>query len=318
MRRLDDAEQLLKLVSHFNDARKVEFLVNSRIFPEANRYEPTGKKVETLLKKLAIYADKVIFLLPDVAAGNAQESQNMVIRLEELASAHISSTEFQEIFYFLPEKVVPRIEAVSDFFDDGGASGDMLIGDPAFDFEVTYHNEYGYYIDLSDFQIQSHVFELSECNAEAPSVLNVWLPCIENIPLEVFLQIRNDEHDAFVRLQHAVKKILRETNGIDSTTKVKELFETVDYETRAYEARMQKVKRSRALRKYEMLIGACVMGVGLALDSHVMKIIMSVIGSYSLKGVIDNAFRDRERIDDLSQSDFHIPWMLNKENLRNI
>lgn len=316
MRVLSDAEKLDEIVSQLNQARCVEFIVDCKILPNIQVPVRTKHKFETLMKKLAVYADKVIFLLPDINSGNDKPSQDVISRIDNIVDTQISSAKFNEIFCFLPEKIVPKLESVSDFFDDGGASGNMLVGKPAFDFETSYHNNNGYYIDLTDLQLAHHLFEHSSSSKRQTSVLNFWLPCINNIPLDVFLKIRKDESDAFIRFQRAVKKILKETNSLDTTLKIKDLFEEVDYETRAFANRMERVKRSRALRKYEILLGFCVMGVGLAMNCNVLKILMPILGSYSLKGVVNNLLRDREKIDDLRSTDFFIPWFLNEANMR--
>lgn len=313
---IEDPGHLARLVEGFNQAGNLEFIVDAAALPPHYLTPARRTEVETFLKKMAVYADKIIFLLSDINEGDASQSRLMLARVDELTTAKIASLALQGIFYFLPSKIVPQFDEVQDLYDDGGMSGDARVGNPSFEFPYQYKNHNGYYVDLNDFQITAHLFEKRFAQHGIPRVLNYWLPDIRNIPFNVFLKIREDEQDAFARFQYALKTLLKETNRVDSAEKLKEVFERVDYEVRAFQAQMEKVRKSRALKSYEMLLGISVVGIGLGLHTEIVQIIASLLGSYSVKDFLENLLQEKDKLNDLRCSDFYIPYRLNEMNLK--
>ena len=311
------AAEYSALATRLNSDPNIQFIIREEDLERVLKF-PDLHVVEMPLKKAALYANRAIILTKPktffAAVGDPPETARaqwgggeISRRLEQLYKNYSQNTAFGEAFYFMPERLNQTIENWSseeDWYNDESN---------LFDFAATYNNKLGVEMSLSEPAINNHIFEALNCNGNELSVRNIWLPELKNVPFEALLKLREDEGDSFTRLQFALKQLIADTEELNSETKAKELFQRVDYEVRSFENKMSQIKKSRAVKTYEAILGFSVMGLCLAMPSEVAQIISSAIGIYSGKDFISALFREREQIFELNASDFYVPWLCTRK-----
>lgn len=307
-----------------DNTAKLNFDPNLHFIIRENDLERALKKdnyqfIDMALKKAALYAGRAIVLTEPktyystsgVVPSSARDfwsDSNVSNRLRELYKQLGQTPSFSDVFCFFPEKVINENE-------EWEGDGEWMTAEPVtfFDFSSLYKNRLGIEMSLSDPTINSHIFENLNCTKDEISVINVWLPQIKNIPLDVLLKIREDEADSFSRFQYALRKLITAFGELDTETKAKELFQYVDYEVRLFENRMNQIRKSRLLRACETVIGASVMGLSFALPTDIAKIVLTTIGVYNAKEFISYLFRGHEQVNNQKLSDFYVPWLCAKK-----
>lgn len=316
------AKEYERLVKALNQSNSIQFIIDEEAIPYTGDLNEFYLNAQTMLKKLAVYADKVIILkrvldyehgenwnasviTDDIKDKSVIKSNSKVTAfLDSLPKDLRRSIDFKNMFYFIPSCIQE-----TEIHDAMGFSNYY------FQFQDHYNNASGVYVSTKSEAIRAHLLEKKLLETRDLVVQNIWLPSIVNIPFEVFLRVRRDEHDSFARYQYALKKFLADRKSIESTTKLKELFEYVDYETRTFDAKLQNVKKSRALRSYEVAIGLCVLGLTCFLPRDISQQIMAVLGAYQGKEAVGFVLRQKETMNDLKVSDFYVPWLYNKKNV---
>lgn len=273
---------------------------------------PTAPDVIMSLKKGVLYAQNTIIitqpwkflnkLMPD--GEHKRWNKGIVSSSLKTIYGDIEKTQgFRNTIHILPSKIV-QIEEEWEDEDNWFIAGE----EEMFEFTTTHKGEYGIDVRFTDPIVANQIFETS--------VVNVWLPHLANIPLDILLKLRSDEQDSFARLHYVLQKLIADSKDISSNAKLKELFQHVDYEVRTFEAKMNTIRKSRALKEVEMLIGFSIMGLCLTVPSDVGELISATIGAFQGKDFVGHIFRIREQINDLHASDFYVPWLLtqNKQN----
>jgi hypothetical protein len=312
------ARQYKDLAKNLNADPNLHFVIREDDLDIAITH-PELRMVEMVLKKAALYAKRGIILTKPKtffhATGLAPNpnqadwsSAEISVRLKELYEQFNRASGFSETFYFIPERIIDTVEHWEDEND-----WDSPIETTCFEFSTEYRNTFGVDMSFSDPAVNSHIFENLQCSSNELSVINVWLPQLVNVPLDVLLRLREDESDSFTRFHFALRKLITDAGDMDSERKVKELFQLVDYEVRSFEAEMNTVRKKRALKAYEAIVGFSIMGLSLALPTPVAQIVLSVIGAYQGKEFIGYLFREREQMYDRKSSDFYVPWLCTKK-----
>ena len=304
--RFRDYYQMIDLL---NSDPSIHFILRESDLKKAMDDPNTGD-VNLALKKALLYAQRAIVLTRTLEAYSGWGTDNLptipvvIPPLENVLKLKDKIPEFDNIFYFIPEKVSDQI--IDD--DSSDAEFDERLPPTVADFFETYKNRLGINVSFTDPAIYSHLFETKRSNSKM-SVLNVWQPQLSNVPLETLLKIRKDESDSFTRYQHVLRKLIIDENELDSETKIKELFQYVDYETRVLASKMQVITKSQTLKKLGAAVGVSIMGLSFAMPTEIASIVASVVGTYTGKEFFSNLFQEREKINDLKSSDFYVPWL---------
>ncbi len=316
---MEDLEKFKDITNKLNSDPNLQFIIREQDLEFALNKSKINDVVISL-KKCALYGKRAIIVtMPKtlyIPTGDyrpeakKQWSEDKVsIRLRDLYEQYNSVPAFKENFYFIPEKIQVTAE---EWDNDEFAQYDI----DSFVFSNVYQNKYGINVSLSDPCINQHIFESLNCKGDELSVYNMWLPELKNVPFDILLKLRNEEQDSFTKFHFALKELIASFEDLNSETKLKELFQKVDYEVRTFEDKLKIIKKNRAIKAYEAIVGFSVMGLCLALPSDVAKIISSVIGIYGGNDFIKALFREREQINNIKISDFYIPWLCTKKSKR--
>lgn len=317
-------EEYKKIVTELDSDPNLHFIIQEKDLEMAIK-NPKPDIVEMVLKKAALYGAKAIILLKEPGRETYFSSGHHIDRIDkgvELIAhrdSHVSeslrslysqfnkNSSFHKIFYFLPEQIETEIAGYKDY------EHCMPTQYSVTSFLSIYTNKFGIDMTLSDPTINFHIFETLQCKNNELSVLNVWLPQLANVPLDILLKLREDEYDSFTKFQFALKRLIVDSGEINSETKLKELFQYVDYEVRSFETKMNQIKKSRLLKTYEAVINFSIMGLCFAIPSDVAKLITTYFGLSQGKELISLIFRERERMYELKASDFYVPWLCAKK-----
>lgn len=293
------ASHTLNFVMHENDIERA--LIS-----------PTASDVVMSLKKGVLYSQNTVIItqpwkfLNKLMSDGAHQRWDKGIVSSSLKTIYgdIEKTpSFRSAIHIIPSKIV-QVEEEWEDEDNWFIAGE----EEMFEFTATHKGEYGIDVRFTDPVVTNQVFETS--------VVNVWLPNLANIPLDILLKLRADEQDSFSRLHFILKELIADSKDITSDAKLKELFQHVDYEVRTFETKMNTIKKSRVLKEIEMLIGFSIMGLCLTVPSDVGEFISATIGAFQGKDFIGHIFRVREQINDLQSSDFYVPWLLTQNKFK--
>lgn len=305
------------VIKRLSEEPSLQFVFFESDLPNSNaQSDDYAALLEQYLKKMAAYAHRILFVFqashapakgwtgPAALQYRSKLFQSMG---EKMQSA------FSRTFFFLPDQV-----HVGDWIrdpDDCGSDDSEFFSSVALIFSEEYKNRSGYFLRLNQYSVlQKHFLEHNPANEARNSAVNVWLPNIRNVPIDVLLRIREDHQDSFSRYQFALGQFMSNSRAMDSEQKLNELFAKVDYETRQYSEKLKAISRSSALRTYQMIVGASIAGLAFSVDSEVAKLITSFVGAYQGKEYLSAIFQNAERRSDLRSSDFFIPWLLNEKN----
>ena len=302
------------LATQLNSDPNLHFIIREYDMEKALEH-PQISEVELALKKCALYAKRAIIVTKSQTfyqalgdhrpnAKSQWSGGKVSIRLEELYNKHNLAS--SSVFSFIPEK----ISRVNEEWEDDDFSQTETV---TYSFKDTYKNVLGINVSLTDPHINRHIFESLDCQSDELSVCNIWLPELKNIPLDILLKLRVDEQDSFERFQYSLKKLIADFSSLDSESKAKEIFQKVDYEIRTFESKFGQIKKERALKTYEAILGLSVMGLCFAVPSETAQIVSSAIGIYGGKGLFSSLFREREQINNIKASDFYVPWLCTKK-----
>lgn len=299
-----------QITASFNSSANLYFIVRESDLDRAirNNYR---RHAELLLKKSVLYANRTIMLRNPATffTGYGRETSlindwgdgEIFCKMKEISGGLENKKLFDNIFTVLPEKISYESE-----FSDNDESN---VESEEFNFSSSHSNRFGIDLALSDPTVNSHVFERVDADSRCISVLNIWLPQLENVPLDVLLKIRRDEEASFQRFQFAIQKLIANAKDLRSEMILKELFQTVDYEVRSFQAKMEAIRKSRALAQYQAALGFSIMGLCFAMPTDIAKAILGFVGAYQYKDFIDSLIRVRSRANDLKTSDFYVPWL---------
>lgn len=310
-------------IAKLNSDPNFHFIIREAEIEKAlNKSKPIT--VEMVLKKGALYGTKAIILLkePEVIRCRGQCSGSDFYlpfeykysspsqSLQSLYNLFNKDSSFQKIFYFSPEQVM---EEDYDYDEVEHLLGGVINRTVVSSFSALYNNKFGVFVSFTDPTVNAHIFETLQCKNNELSVLNTWLPQLENIPFDILLKLREDEEDSFKRFQFALKHLIVDSAEANSETKLKELFQFVDYEVRSFETKMNQIKKSRVLKAYEAVVSLSIMGLCFAIPSEIAKLITAFLGFSQGKEFINFLFRDRQQMYQLKASDFYVPWLCTKK-----
>ena len=316
------------IVKELNSDPSLHFIIQEKDLEMAIK-NPKPDIAEMVLKKAALYGTKAIILLKEpgkkryFSSGHpiyhggtlidsgieliSHQDSHVSESLRSLYSQFNKNSSFHKIFYFLPEQIEEETTGYKDYEHYMPAQYSVT------SFLSIYTNKFGIDMTFNDPTINFHIFETLQCKNNELSVLNVWLPQLANVPLDILLKLREDEYDSFIKFQFALKRLIVDSGEVNSETKLKELFQYVDYEVRSFETKMNQIKKSRLLKAYEAVINFSVMGLCFAIPSDVAKLITTYFGLTQGKELISLIFRERERMYELKASDFYVPWLCAKK-----
>lgn len=302
-------------VRTLNSSVELQFTIRETDLEESIKHA-NSQLVEQVLKKASLYSSKAILLTKRTEFSKLYEEESwhhdhfwgdseIFDKITTICDGLTNKSLFNKAFVVLPERVVTESEP----FDD-----EEFWTRTEFEFSKSYNSPNGIDFRLSDPTLSIQVFEGNTIgDPKDLSVLNIWLPKLSNISLDTLLRIRDDEGDSFQRFQFALKKLIC-NNKIDTETSLKELFQNVDYEVRTFEAKLEAIKRSRAMSTYQAILGFSVMGLCFLVPSEIAKTITAILGVYQSKGFIGALIKEYNRAYDLKKSDFYIPWLLTKKD----
>ena len=312
-------------VQNLNADTNLHFIYFEKDLQNAFKKIDTNEKFEIALKKGLLYSEKTIIVTNEITAhknfGDGVDNpkddfNNFFTRskisqtIEDLGNKYQKVADFHDKFYFIPEKLTSK-DRYTDSFYNVEESENIL-----FDFSNEYINDLGLRVSLNNPNIKNHIFE-NYCTEETKlGVLNLWLPQLKNIPLELMLKLRKDEENTFKIYQYELKRILNNFESNDPENKLLELFQNVDENVRKLENRLKIIKKSSILSKTDAVIGTTVVGLTFFLPEEIYRMIIAILGSYNLYKFKDTLFKQKEKMNDFRTSEFYIPWLLNKKSIK--
>lgn len=160
-------------------------------------------------------------------------------------------------------------------------------------------------VSFSDPMLAAQWREESPAQLGGLSAFNIWLPELKGLSLETTLRLRSDEADSFTQFHRAVRRVVTGLGRVDSTSAIKALLEETDHEVREYERRITQVRRQLSRALAEAVVGSAVLGCCLLVPSETAKMLSAFIGSFHMKGFVQNLVRYRDQVSDLKASDFY-------------
>jgi len=310
-------EEYIKLTNNLNSESCLHFLIKLSDLRNATK-SLNKTTIDMILKKTLLYSTRGLILCRGIdvyqSLGNPPTGPKTVVDnfkfnddLELLFNKYKDNELFKQTFLIIPEKINTIYEEFEGPDDDWTNSYHT-----EFDFNTKYFNKYGIDISLCDPIINANMFEKDRYSDDDLSILNIWLPELKNVPIDILLKIREDEFDSFIRFQYALKKFIVDYSEVSSVDKLKEIFQYVDYEVRLFDSKIKQIRKSRALRAYEAAVGVITMGLCFALPLEITKLITAALGLYQGKEFIGSLFREKEKINTLKTSDFYVPWLCTK------
>jgi hypothetical protein len=271
--------------------------------------------LEMIFKKAALFASKTVIvgrrrlLEGGYIQGEPFEGikEGISGKLKEIYDKYSELPKFKDTYFLIPEGIT-----YNHYDYDEVEHEDLNSSDVLFNFFSEYQNKYGVKLSFSDPILNKNLFEFKGVNSDDISVHSLWLPHLTNIPLDVLIKLREDEGASFLRFQMAIKHLLKGLDDMDSETKLKELFERVHDEVRAFEFEMKILSKSRALRTYNVFINFSVIGLCTWLSSPIAQVIAAVFGAYQGKEFLRYLFRELEIKNEIRTREFYLPWVVHK------
>jgi hypothetical protein len=103
---------------------------------------------------------------------------------------------------------------------------------------------------------------------------------------------------------------------ITNDSQYRSIIEEVEYQTNVLHSKLETIRKSRALRAYDMLIGTTMFVLAAILPTEVAKLLGSVIGAYSFKNFTDGILKQIQDKRNLLEGDYFIPWKIDAENAK--
>ena len=321
--KLNSLKQIRNTVHDLNLDPYLHFIYSEDDLALALNGSDNFKNLEILLKKGLVYANKTIVITNEIVSnggaygpgygsgvsGGPYEFPNNLFKtsklensIHDLITKYKSNHNFLEKFYFIPSRIRANVTYIDpyDFVQERKLT--------EFEFSETYSNNLGLNVSLRNPNVKNHVLESSRFG-----VMNIWLPQLKNVPLELMLKLMEDEEDTFKVYQYELKRLLAEFDLNDSEKKLIELFQTVDENIRKLKIKLENIKKTATFSKIDAFIGSTVIGLTFALPEEISNMLISILGSYKLLQLKDHLFKHKEKINDLKSSEFYIPWLINEK-----
>jgi hypothetical protein len=300
-----------ELIADLNADPRHQFIVSGREL----ELKLSSTNAETFLTTLMLYAPMTLVLTPEergykhvmspIPVSDSLPNDTETLRLRALVESTGSRG-----FHFLPERVVSQV-------DDYGESETWpgTYDHEEFSFEKTYSNRLGLEFSLSDPAILSHALRprISDrlcCRPSDIGIIKAWLPTLCNLPAQWLAKLQADEEASFARFHGALRRFLGKLpNDLTSEQRIKEMFEEVDHEVRAYEAKMLEISRKQSLRRFEVVVGVTAMALCTAMPSDVAKVVMAAIGTYQVRDFVKHLLQPGVERLQLKSGDFYVPWL---------
>lgn len=151
--------------------------------------------------------------------------------------------------------------------------------------------------------------------AKNAAYMRLLLPELRNIPIDVLINVRQDEGEAFEKFQMQLENLLMKSKEINSEIKLLDLMKTVDEEIHMLDQRFHSLKKVRALESYDMVIGLIALGICILVPPELAKYIMTVFGTKSIYNGLKFISGSSGPLNKMKTSDFYLPWHIH--NLSN-
>ncbi len=290
------------------------FLVpwNSPVLPLFNE--------KSAIKRLALIADRLVFILPmDLSAElipSSNGSPNIYsLHLKGEGQIHMLA-EILDVnmrfakqiasgdIIFLPRSIDRGV------YDDGlfdNLSGSYTIADSRVYLESNKPN----LIPLTPTNniIQNPLFDL-----ENTIVLNnILLPYFPDFESSKIKEIVSNETEAFNRFRHFLREKAGELLSSDNTNAIGAILEEIDYQTSLLKIEAEKIKRLKSLERFSLGFFTISMAFLLSPSNPFPKELPAILGSTSMLNLVRNYIETQNKQLDLRKSDFFIPFTISSD-----
>lgn len=166
---------------------------------------------------------------------------------------------------------------------------------------------------LDNWLIRRQVEELSE-GAKYTSLrpVNLYLPHLRTLSLDLLLGVREDHYDAFKRFQRAMREFLAGSALTQSEAKFLELARKVDYEIHELKQRMDDIERSQRSKGWEVLGGLLASSVTLLVDAEIARILSATISSTTIADGLRFLSSRKDNLRSLEDSDYYLAYKVHR------
>jgi hypothetical protein len=138
------------------------------------------------------------------------------------------------------------------------------------------------------------------------------LPYFPGAELVDVATISQKETDSFLRFNRYLTKKLGELDSSQSANDVRDIIDEIKYGAAELRIEARKLAKSKLLRNAQLGYFGVTIAALLTLDVGLVKEIAGVSGSVNLLQLLQSEFGIRKHIEDLSKSDFYVPYILSR------
>jgi hypothetical protein len=175
--------------------------------------------------------------------------------------------------------------------------GQILIGEDALENDVQFRYNHvlseirgGKYrsviipVTLDRWAIRRQIEEIEQGNSTltATRPVRIFLPQIRGLATDSLLGLREDNYDAFLRFQRALREFASSSQRLASETMFLELARKVDYEVQLLEARVKTMEADRRRHGWEVVFGMALTSLTLLVSPEVAAVLASFVAKKTL------------------------------------
>jgi hypothetical protein len=300
------------VLNRLNSDRNVQFIIDEKHFPPNLNYPEFYEIIKRALvysKYIIILGGKKYYFQDHRDIHDDYEDQSITTPITSFYNTllnRIDDKSIADTIIHIPRRYDIVIEITAN---------DCMPGTPKLDF----YNDYNFDNSISLMpKLPVSEWENTipfKANSLEPTYFSTLAPHIENLPVEVIHKIKEDNQDSFQRYQYALKKMIG-GKFITNDSQYRSIIEEVEYQTNVLHSKLETIRKSRALRAYDMLIGTTMFVLAAILPTEVAKLLGSVIGAYSFKNFTDGILKQIQDKRNLLEGDYFIPWKIDAENAK--
>jgi hypothetical protein len=258
--------------------------------------DPKGQVNETVLKKMAVFAENVALFRPyrflsELTPDGRPGKQDPTI-------AEVSREFFEDTFRFQAFLRAGLLWILPNEIMTGVQAGQLALTS----LEIVKNKRIG----LTHEQLRA---QLCEDSTEIGLSL-LYLPHMQNVPTDLLIKIRQDEGDAFLRFQHGLAAFLQKSQAANSEAALLDCMREVDYNIRLLDVRFRNLRKMRALRTRNIAIQLCSLALVQLAPAPIAADLTKLLGSLTAFSVLEYFAGFREKADQLKESDFYFPWRI--------
>lgn len=171
---------------------------------------------------------------------------------------------------------------------------------------------------LDEWRIRRQIEEIREISPGVSDLrpLHIYLPHLSNVSTETLLSMREDNYEAFMRFQQALREFLLASAKVRSEQAFLELAHKVDYEIRELKSRVDTIGDERRRKGWEISSGLIASSVTLVVDAEIARYLSAVIGSKTVFDGLKFLLGRRNAYKTLEGSDYYLAYKVHELSAR--